>query len=464
MLSRMTGGFLALSLLALSPAPPSWLPTAGIPGMELVIVSHGRITTDAAYGVRNLDTQQPVDAHTRFEIGSITKQFTAAAILQLKERGKLSLGDRLGKYVPQYAIGRNITLRQLLLQISGIPNYTDTKQFRALITLRGTSVVVKHSGSFDAMLAFIQNLPLHFKPGSRFQYSNSNYLLLGRVVEIVSGMPYERYVAKNIFARAGMRDSSFMEDEPRISDIATGYTMYRGHVRPAGPATGWADGAGAIVSTATDLAKWDEALFSGKIISMADVRLMTTPSALPAFGPTSHYAFGWVVDRHDGEPRIWHNGGTLGFSASNEIYPGLDEVVIALINTTVTTSDVVANAAFAHVNPQLAARANASVAGEDPAITARAKEIFAQLVGGSLDRTQFTPQMNAALSPAMVAGVRQQLQTLGPAKAWIFRGKTVAGAQTTYAYRVTFGSGTTLTVYMSIQPDGKISGYLVSPN
>jgi D-alanyl-D-alanine carboxypeptidase len=468
MLFRVTAILLALSLVAAAPIPPPPFQSQGIPGMQVVIIDHGKVTTDAAYGVKNLDTQQPVDLHTRFEIGSITKQFTAAAILQLKERGELSLDDPLGKYVPQYAAARHVTLLQLLRQVSGIPNYTNTPQFRSLITMRGTTVVLKHSGTFDAILAMIRNKPLEFKPGSKFRYSNSNYVLLGHVVEIASGMPWAQYVAKNIFARAGMHDSSFMENESQVADMATGYMMYHGHIRPAGGTTGtfngWAGGAGAIVSTATDLAKWDAALFSGKIVSAADLRLMTAPGTVPAFSPDSHYAFGWVVDKHDGQPRIWHNGGTLGFSSSNEIYPQLGETIIALINTTAADADTVAENYFVKLNPRLAAAANRAVAGEDPAVTARAKAVFAQLASGTLDRTQFTTQMNAALTAEAVAGAKAQLSQLGTPSAWTYRGKKTAGALTTYAYRVSFGSGVALTIYMSVGADGKIAGYLLSPN
>jgi len=447
--------------------PASSMHVQNVPGMEVVVVDHGRIVTDAAYGVRNVDTQQPVDTHTRFEIGSITKQFTAAAILQLRERGRLSLDDRLGKYVPQYVQGRNVTLRQLLMQVSGIPNYTDTPAFRSLVTLRGTTVVLRRSGNFDAILALLHGKPLGFRPGTRFQYSNSNYVLLGRIVEIVSGMSWQRYVEKNVFARAGMTESTFMENEGNTPDMATGYLMFRGHIRDAGGTrgtfTGWAEGAGAIVSTATDLAKWDAALFGGRIVSSADVRLMTAPGRLAAFGPDAHYGFGWVVDRYDGQPRIWHNGGTLGFSSSNEIYPRQHQIVIVLLNTTVANADTIAGAQFERLHPRLAAASRRAVAGEDPAVTNRAKAVLAQLTNGLVDRTQFDADMNAHLTPDLLAGAKAQFLQLGSATTWVYRGKHAVGAQTTYAYHVSFSSGAQLNVYMSVNAAGKISGYLLSP-
>jgi D-alanyl-D-alanine carboxypeptidase len=468
--ARSHVALLALALTGAIAAPmtppvPVRFPT--VPGMEVVVVKHGQIVTDAAYGVKNVDTQQPVDIHTHFEIGSITKQFTAAAILQLKEHGKLSLDDPLGKYIPQYTNGRRVTLRQLLMQVSGIPNYTSTRSFLSLIVLRGKTVVLKHPGTFPEILALIRNKPLEFKPGTKFRYSNTNYVLLGRIVERVSGMPWSEYIARNIFVPAAMHESSFMEDETRIPDMATGYMTFQGKVRPAGGArgtfNGWADGAGAIVSTATDLAKWDAALFGGKIIRQADLRLMTTPGPLPAFGQHAHYAFGWVVDTHDGQPRIWHNGGTLGFTATNDLYPKLGETIITLVNSTVGNSDAVADAYFSALHPQLAAMERRAVPGEDPAITARAKAIFLQFVSGTLDRKQLSVQMNQAMTPAVVAEAKTQFSALGHARSWIYRGKHPAKAGTRYEYRVSFSSGVT-TVYMTVDAAGKIAGYLVSPN
>lgn len=453
-----------IALCAAASTPASLMRGQGSPGLEIAVVDHGRIVTDAAYGVKNIDTQEPVDVHTRFEIGSITKQFTAAAILQLKERGLLSLDDRLGKYLPQYVRGRNVTLRQLLMQVSGIPNYTATRAFGNLVTERGTTVVLTRSGNFDAILAMISHLPLHFKPGTKWEYSNTNYVILGRVVELVSGVPWSQYIRTHIFVPAGMTESAFMEDEPRLADMAVGYTPYPHALHPAQSFNGWARSAGAIVSTTRDLARWDLALFGGKLISAADVRLMTRPGPLPALGARSHYAMGWVVDTYDGQPRVWHNGGTFGFSASNQYYPAQHQFVIVFANNRAASADSIADGIFDSLHPQLAAAAAAPVAGEDPAVTARAKSLLAQFLSGSVDRSQLDASMNAAMTPAVLAGAKAQFASLGSPTAWIYKGKHVAGTTTTYEYHVTFSSGAQLNVYMSVDAAGKIAGYLLSPN
>src|SRR5579884_3298578 len=329
----MMHALLLASALAAGSADYSGLMKAmHVPGMVVVVLDHGRVVQDQAFGVKNVERQDAVDVHTRFEIGSITKQFTAAAVLQLQERGKLSLDDTLGKYVPQYLAGRNVTLRQMLLQISGIPNYTDTKAFQAFVQKRNGRYVLTQPGNLSGVLALIQHHKLDFAPGTKWEYSNSNYYLLGRVIEVASGMPWSAYIRTNIFEPAGMTESGFMENEAQIADMATGYTMdKKARYVPVASFHGWAGGAGTIVSTAGDLAKWDTALFGGKIVDAADLKLMTTPGMLPAIG-NGHYAFGWLVDTYDGQPRIWHNGGTLGFNSSNQLFPDVSQAVIVVTN------------------------------------------------------------------------------------------------------------------------------------
>jgi D-alanyl-D-alanine carboxypeptidase len=455
----------ATALIATTPNVAASMRAQHIPGMELVVVQHGKVIDDAAYGVKNLQTNVPVDVHTRFEIGSITKQFTAAAILQLEEAGELSLDDPLGKYVPQYAAAKAVTLRQLLWQVSGIPNYTDTNAFKALIAVKNGTLTISKRGTFAAILSLIQSEPLEFAPGTKWQYSNSNYELLGRVVEIASGMSWEEYIRRHIFEPAGMTESSFMSDEPGTGDMATGYATYQGKRYPTSSFYGWAGAAGAIVSTASGLAKWDAALFGGKLLDSDHLAAMTAAGPLPVGAESgARYGFGWMIDTHDGQSRIWHNGGTLGFSSTNQVYSTLGQELIVLTNSGDAEAQVVADAAFDRLHPQLAQSNDAPVAGEDPAVTARAKKLWQEFVKGTIDRSQFTAQANDALTPKLVAEASAQFSQLGSATSWIYRGKDVAASgETFYTYRVSFSSGVTLSVVMSVKKDGKVSTYLARP-
>jgi D-alanyl-D-alanine carboxypeptidase len=176
------------------------------PGGQILLVDHGRIVYEKNFGVRDLQTKQPVDEHTRFEIGSITKQFAAAAILQLQESGKLSLDDPLGKYVPQYATGKHVTIKQLLWQVSGIPDYTGEDAYWKHLAESNGRVSFPKPLDLPKVLALVGNHPLRFKPGTKWEYSNTNYYLLGAVVEGVSGLSWEEYVRRNIYARLEWRN------------------------------------------------------------------------------------------------------------------------------------------------------------------------------------------------------------------------------------------------------------------
>ena len=466
----MLHAFFAAALLAVASAPtpaasaapalpdyPALMKAAKVPGMQVLVIRDGAVASNTSYGVRDIGTNAPVDENTHFEIGSITKQFTAAAILQLRDAGKLSLDDKLGKYFPQYARAKDITLRQMLLQISGIPDFTDVKPFGAMIKkVSGRYIVTKH-GSLAGVIALIKNMPLDFKPGTKWEYSNSNYFLLGEVVAKVAKMPWEQYIAQNIFAKAGMTQSAFMKDEPHIADMATGYVIENGKDVPGGNFNGWAEGAGGIVSTASDMAKWDLAFFGGKVIPAQDVALATSPGALPAMGK-SHYGFGWLVDTYDGQSRLWHNGGTLGFNASLQTYPALGQTIIVLSSAGLG-ADSIAQTTFDALHPDLAAANAKPAVGEDAAITARIKTIYAQLLSGKPDRSQFNDAANKAFTPQIIAAADAQLGQLGDPTSWVFKAKRTQGGLTAYRYRVTYASGTVLSIVMAIDKDNKVAAY-----
>lgn len=212
-----------------------------IPGIhiQVAIIRSSQIVLDQGYGARDMAARQPVESNTLFEIGSITKSFTSAAILQLKEHGKLKLSDRLGQYVPEYPRGKHITVKQLLQMTSAIPDHINDVPI--LIKIISAS-----PGNLEAALALIKNMPLNFKPGTQSVYSNTNYLLLGTIVARVSHMSYDEYVSKNIFYPAHMTHSVFLKDEPSLPNMAVGYALVAarrlevaGHI-----GYGWSGGAG----------------------------------------------------------------------------------------------------------------------------------------------------------------------------------------------------------------------------
>ena len=218
---------------ALDSAVREAMKTGGVAGAQVLVIRDGRTLLDTGFGLGAVASDEPVDPRTRFEIGSITKQFTAAAILQLVGQHKLSLDDSLGKFVSDYPNAASVTLRQLLWQVSGIPNYTAVPGFVGYST--------SHAGSIDAILELIRDKPLEFTPGTEWMYSNSNYALLGQVVAVASGMPWERYIREHVFKPAGMTHSTFNDHEMPVGDMAVGYRKRKnGTLRPMPAMGNWA--------------------------------------------------------------------------------------------------------------------------------------------------------------------------------------------------------------------------------
>lgn len=428
--------------------------TYHVPGAQIEIVSGGNVVYRKAYGTAKLSTRTPVTPTTRFEIGSITKQFTAAAIVQLVEAGKLSLDDPLDKYIRLYPPARNVTVRQLLWQISGIPNYTVVKKF---------VVIAAHSRpSFAAMIKLIERKPLRFAPGSRWEYSNTNYILLGRIVELVSGQSYSDYLFSHVIKPAGMNSTVAIANETQLPDFATGYWR-RGSGIERAPrfGSGWAWSAGYLVSDVDDLAAWDNAFFGGRIIALKDVALATSPGTL-SNGKTTTYGFGWVIDTQYGHRRVWHNGGTFGFSASNMTYPDDRLAIIGLFNNAAAPAESITAKIFDALHPELVPAHPTPAPNEDPRITARAKEWVHRVQTGKIARSQLSAAMSRALTPELVTGAKAQIAALGAPRAFTFLGKTLQDGSTVYVYRVDF-AGDSLNLIMSINAAGKIDGLLFRP-
>lgn len=425
------------------------------PGLGVAVVDNGQLLLDRGYGFADVDRQVAATPDTQFEIGSITKQFTAAAILLLKEHGKLSLSDPLGKYVPEYPQGKNITIEQLLWQVTGIPDYTEANHFVA--------IAGRTPGGLRAALALIKNKPLEFKPGTKWKYSNTNYLLLGSVVARAAHMPWETYVRKNIFERAGMTHSAFMDDEPSLRYMATGYHIDKQNHRILAPPlhAAWAGSAGAIVSTASDLAKWDLAYFGGKIVSRSDVKLATTAHTLPS-GRSTDYGFGWEVKTYEGQPCISHDGGTFGFLSINEYFPELHQFVIVLSNSVDAPPSLISAAAFTALNPRIAAAQYKPAPGENTKITALARQWIGRLQTGDVDRSQLTSKMSAVFSSDVVRVLKRDIGGLGEPTSFVYRGMQSAGGIAVYKYRVQFPA-LALLLTLGIDSQGKIAGLNLTP-
>jgi CubicO group peptidase (beta-lactamase class C family) len=424
-----------------------------VPGAAVAVTRNGVIIFTNGYGKRTLDHIALADAATHFEIGSITKQFTAAAILQLKEANRISLNDRLSEYLPDFPHARQITLLELLGQTSGLPDYVTPNDL-----IHGASSVK----GYDSVVAAIHDRPLVFAPGTSWGYSNTNYIALGRVIEVVSGVTYEAFLRTHLFAPADMRETVTIDDESRLNDMATGYRIDDGAIRasPASRST-WFWSAGEFVSTVGDLAKWDAALASGKIVNATDYHLMQAGGRLSTRTATN-YGFAWFVDTYGGHPRVWHSGLTLGFDAVNVVFPSDQIAIIALVNNGNADAIAFANDVFDTLIPAAAMAQKRIQDADDRAIMERARNCLDQLQKGDLDRSQLSPQLNRSLTPQMLAQTAAQLGALGKPTSLSLVRKTVQGGIKMFVYRATFATAGWDYIF-GLDSAGKIATLLLSP-
>lgn len=284
---------------------------------SVLVARKGTIIFEKGYGYKNKKTLLPNDPNTIFQIGSITKQFTSAIILQLKEKQKLSLQDKISKYIPDFPQGDQITIEQLLTHTAGVYNYTNNPDF---MKNESTKPIAR-----DSLLALFRNKPLDFKPGEKFSYSNSGYILLGYIIEKVTGRSYFQVVRDNIFRPVHMDHSGFDFTHLASSDKATGYDPPAPLVPAEIVDSSVSFSAGAVYTTVGDLYKWDRALYSGSILSQ--------PSEEAAFTPhLARYGYGWMIDSLYGKRVVEHGGGITGFVSFILRVPEDETCIIVLDN------------------------------------------------------------------------------------------------------------------------------------
>lgn len=293
-----------------------------IPGLALTIIQNGKAIKSAAYGLANLELNVPVTAETVFEIGSITKQFTAAGILLLAQEGKLTVDDKLSQHIANAPDSwKAVTLRHLLTHTSGIKSYTGLDGFE----------LTRHL----TQAQFLKTLgvqPLEFQPGASWKYSNSGFSLLGYVIENVSGENYWHFMSERIFKPLGMSRTTDRMPGRIIPNRADGYEQTNHVLINRDYDLTDVFSAGAIASTVGDLAKWNASLDRDDLLNAATKDAMWTAAKLNDGKPTK-YGFGWFLDSVEGHKNIGHGGSTSGFSASIQRFPDDKLAVIILTNT-----------------------------------------------------------------------------------------------------------------------------------
>jgi len=297
------------------------------PGLAVIVTQNGKVLFRKAFGSANLELGVPLRPDMLFRIGSMTKQFTAAAVMMLIEQGKVSLNDPITKFLPDYPVqGHMITVEHLLTHTSGIQSYTDIPGWM-------TSKIMTDLKLSELIDGFKRE-PMHFAPGTRFEYNNSGYMLLGAIIEKASGETYEAFLKKNIFDPLGMKNTLYGHNQPIILNRASGYDADGDTVLNA-PYLSMTQphAAGALLSTVDDLAKWDAALYTEKILKQESLKRMWTPYTLKD-GTSTGYGYGWAISTLQGSPTIQHDGGIHGFVSDGLRLPQEKVYVAVLCNTT----------------------------------------------------------------------------------------------------------------------------------
>ena len=372
-------------------------------GVQYAVIRDGTIAASGAVGRADIATNTPVTEETRFRIGSITKMFTAVAVMQLVQRGALSLDDTLARFDPSFRLASSISVRDLLMHRSGIPDYF----YKALL-----SGAAEKPTTPQAIASSMAGSPSLSAPGSAFSYSNTNYVLLGLIVERVSGLPLHEYYRANIFAPAGMTQT-FAGSPPAGVPVAVGYATVDGKFAPADSGdVSWSYGCGDVWSTAQDLARFDVALMDGALVKAATLRRMTD-AALPAaiLGARVGYGLGVTTAPSGGaDPFVGHHGGLPGFAAENEMLLPDRFAMISLGNLSSYPTYLMNGTPYEALYPdrmralraETVADAQAQAADEDPALTQRFTRFVTSVLAGTVDTTGLSAAMASGLTPDAV--------------------------------------------------------------
>lgn len=422
------------------------LAASGVPSASIVVVKNGEIAYARAYGRARIEPRTPATVDMRYSIGSISKQFTAAAILLLQEEGKLSLDDKVSKFIPDLTRAGEVTVRQLLSHTSGYQDYWPQDYLMPMMLQPVTS---------QKILDLWAHKPLDFDPGTKWQYSNTNYVIAGVIVEKASGTALLQFLREKVFAPLDMKSVANIDQEKLGETDPIGYMRYAlGPLRPAPKeGKGWLFAAGELAMPARDLAKWDISIIERKLMKPSAYRDFETEVVLKN-GLGTRYGLGVNVTLEAGHRALSHGGEVSGFTAENIVFPDERAAIIALTNQDAAG----AAGSIAHgIAPLL-------LASDDPNTSKRveqARKIFANLQQGTIDRALFTDNANSYFSEQALKDFAGGLSALGTPQEFTQVSQGLRGGMTLRVYRVRFARKT-LRVWTYEMSDGKLEQYQVA--
>ena len=425
------------------------LAKTGVPSASLAVVKDGQIAYVKAYGDARLEPRTPATPEMRYSISSISKQFTATAILLLQEQGKLSLDDKVAKFVPDLTRANEVTIRQLLSHTSGYQDYWPQDYVMPMMLQPVTAQKIMDTWA---------KKPLDFEPGTRWQYSNTNYVIAGVIVEKAAHMPLLQFLSEKVFIPLGMKSVANI-DEGRLGDTdPAGYLRYAlGPLRSAPKeGKGWLFAAGELAMPASDLARWDISIMDQKVLKPASYREFSREVQLQN-GLGTHYALGVDVNSQGGHRALSHGGEVSGFTAQNVVFPD-ERVAVAVL----TNQDAVSAAGqiARGIAPLL-------LTTSDPAMSEKleqAKKIFEGLQHGTIDRSLFTDNANAYFSEQALKDFASGLAPLGAPQQFVQVNQGLRGGMILRSYRVSFANNRVLSAWTYEMPDGKLEQYQIAEN
>lgn len=415
----------------------------GATSVSVAVVKNGKLAYARAFGDSNVAQHKTAGVETRYAVGSISKQFTAAAMLLAHEKGKVAIDDRVGKYFPELTRANEVTIRELLSHTSGYEDYAPQDYIIPAWTKPTTPQAIMNSWA---------KKPLNFDPGTKWQYSNTNYMIAGAILEKVTGQTLLAFLDEHIFKPLDMKSAGeWVKPGGLDADAYTRFAL--GPPRPvAREGYGWYFAAGELSMTPSDLAKWDLALIEKKILSEQSYAELTKEVKLKD-GGTTHYALGISLGEMMGTPMLSHSGEVSGFLASNTVFPMRNAAVIVLSN-----EDGVGM--IGPISRQISALILASDNGLALKQDELIKKVLDDLQHGNLERDLFTDDAQAYFSDTARTDYKSSLEPLGKLVLLSRQSEQQRGGMTHLSYRAHFERNTVaLNIYLL--PNGKIEQFLV---
>jgi len=422
------------------------LARTGVPGASIAVVKDGALVYVKAYGDAKVEPKAPATTQMRYSIGSISKQFTATAILLLQEQGKLSLDDKVAKYIPDLTRANEVTIRQLLSHTSGYQDYWPQDY-----VMRPMLEPISARKLMDTWA----KIPLDFEPGTKWQYSNTNYVIAGVIVEKVAGRPFFQYLQQNIFKPLGMTSVMDVDQDRLTESDPIGYVRYAlGPLRVAPKeGKGWLFAAGELAMTPEDLAKWDISIMERKLLKPASYLALGTETLLRD-GLGTNYGLGLTITSTLNRRALSHGGGVSGFTSTNIVFPDDRVAVVVLTNQ----DSGGASGPIASGIPPLLFVSN------DPATAAKleqAKKILEGLQQGNIDRSLFTDNANGYFSAQALEDFKNSLGPLGRVESFTQTSQSLRGGMTGRVYMIRF-KDKTIRAWTYEMPDGKLEQFQVA--